>query len=572
MSQGGAHSPPAEPKPGSEPSGPVSGTRCPVCAQRFRDPRILPCLHTVCADCSRRLEPFRHRGSAPGSSEGSLSVLCPQCDAQGELPPTGVDDLPLDHLALDRVFLESLEEADGPGSEPRSGLSCDLCGESGVQHRCQVCSTNLCAFCSQAHRRQKRTSSHAVELLRELKAGGRLSRPSLCPQHPGLRLQLYCEPCDAVLCSDCAQTTHRGHLCCPTPDAAHPHAQHIRRLLEDLRPQLGGLEEALRLVENSQNALQERVEEVAAEVRAFAQNYTVAVEQHCSALLRHLDDVHLHRRNLLHLQGAQLRQALADMRGGVDFAERLLTAGSEVAVLSAKVVTVRRLEGLVSSGPGFDPLRVDAADSSSIRFLPQESAGQVGGFPLVGVIQAKMVDPSKCIVQGEGAQWGREGQQGQFTLLCRDTAGEPMGRGGAAVVVSIVHKDCRDCTVEATVVDNGDGSYTVSYTPTEPGVYSVWVCVRAQHVKGSPFVLVVHRKVQKHSGIFHCCSFCSSGGTKEARCACGGSMPGGYQGCGHGHPGHPGRPHWSCCGNKVEVSECVSGVGSSHSFIRTVDL
>lgn len=38
-------------------------------------------------------------------------------------------------------------------------------------------------------------------------------------------------------------------------------------------------------------------------------------------------------------------------------------------------------------------------------------------------------------------------------------------------------------TVEATVMDNSDGSYSVSYTPEEPGAYSVWVCVRAQHVK-----------------------------------------------------------------------------------------
>lgn len=38
-------------------------------------------------------------------------------------------------------------------------------------------------------------------------------------------------------------------------------------------------------------------------------------------------------------------------------------------------------------------------------------------------------------------------------------------------------------TVETTLVDNNNGSYTVSYTPEEPGAYSVWVCVKAQHVK-----------------------------------------------------------------------------------------
>lgn len=37
--------------------------------------------------------------------------------------------------------------------------------------------------------------------------------------------------------------------------------------------------------------------------------------------------------------------------------------------------------------------------------------------------------------------------------------------------------------VETTVTDNSDGSYSVSYTPQQPGAYSVWVCVKAQHVK-----------------------------------------------------------------------------------------
>lgn len=37
--------------------------------------------------------------------------------------------------------------------------------------------------------------------------------------------------------------------------------------------------------------------------------------------------------------------------------------------------------------------------------------------------------------------------------------------------------------VETTVIDNNDGSYAVSYTPREPGPYSMWVFVKAQHVK-----------------------------------------------------------------------------------------
>lgn len=44
----------------------------------------------------------------------------------------------------------------------------------------------------------------------------------------------------------------------------------------------------------------------------------------------------------------------------------------------------------------------------------------------------------------------------------------------------------------------------------------------------------------------------------NGNCGCGGTIPGGYQGCGHGHAGHPGNKHWSCCGNTQEIgSTCT---------------
>ncbi|XP_052420661.1 tripartite motif-containing protein 45 isoform X2 [Carassius gibelio] len=518
---------------------------CGVCSRMYRDPKILPCLHTFCADCIRQREPFSERrvnGERRSPDDythrrnSGSTILCPECDSEVDLPPSGVDGLTTDHLALDEVFAETLLVD--------CKVLCDLCSDSDAGKRCEVCCVNLCDFCSQAHRRQKRTSSHSIQSLQELKSQGRLTRPVLCSLHPGQELRLFCEPCDLTVCLECAATFHRDHHCSSAHEVISHHGDRIRDLVvRSLRPRLGRLEESLRRVDTSQEALQARADTLASEVRAFARSYASAVEAHCCSLLRSLEDLRLQRRNQLHLQKAQLQQALSDIRGGVDFAERLLTCGSDAEILSAKGVT--------------------------------ESAGEVKGFPVVGVIHAKTVDPSKCTIQGEGVERGREGQRGEFTLVCRDSSGEQMGRGGGPVLVSIVHKERKGCSVEAAVVDKGDGSYVVSYTPSEAGLYSLWVCVKAQHVQGSPFVLNVKKKFRRHHGIFHCCSFCSSGGAKEARCGCTGTMPGGFQGCGHGHKGHPGKPHWSCCGSVVEASECVLhnlGSVSPRGHLRTVEL
>ncbi|XP_056145943.1 tripartite motif-containing protein 45 [Lampris incognitus] len=549
---------------------------CDVCKRLYRDPKILPCLHTFCADCIGQLEPVAvpggvngRRSPSPPRDRPAATVLCPECDSEVDIPPSGADGLTTDHLALDEVFLQTLLTG--------NCVVCDLCSDGHGEKRCEVCCVNLCDFCSKAHRRQKRTASHTVQCLQELRAQGRLSRPVLCSLHPGQELRLSCESCDLPVCLECAATFHRDHQCCPARDVVHRHGDRIRELVTgNLRPRLQRLEESLQKVEISQETLQARVEAAAAEVRAFARGYATAVESHCTSLLNRLEELRVQRRNQLHLQRVQLQQALSDICGGMDFAERLLTCGSEAEILNAKGVTLRRLTSLVENSYDPNPETVATDDGSSICFMPGESAGKVEGYPVVGVIHLKLLDLSKCSIEGEGVQRGMEGQQSHFTLVCRDSAGERIARGGEHVLVSIVHKEKKNCKVMTTVVDNNDGSYAVTYTPVELGTYSVWVCVKAQHVKGSPFVLNVKRKFRRHHGTFHCCSFCSSGGAKEARCGCTGSMPGGFKGCGHGHKGHPGKPHWSCCGSTVEQSECLPqsmmAAVSPRSQLRTVEL
>lgn len=124
-------------------------------------------------------------------------------------------------------------------------------------------------------------------------------------------------------------------------------------------------------------------------------------------------------RNQLHLQRVQLQQALQDVRGGVEFAERLLTCGSEAEILSAKGVTLRRLSSLADGGCDPNPATVAADDDGGggICFRAREPAGEVEGYPVVGVITSETVDLSRCTVDGEGEASSQPGVESRgFSL------------------------------------------------------------------------------------------------------------------------------------------------------------
>ncbi|XP_004414706.1 PREDICTED: tripartite motif-containing protein 45 isoform X2 [Odobenus rosmarus divergens] len=550
---------------GKLPSGTALGnsgkTHCPWCMGLFKAPRLLPCLHTVCTTCLEQLEPFSvvaiRGGDADTSSEGpifqelkppslqlQISILCPECDAQVDLPMGGVKALTIDPLAMNDVMLETLQ---GEGQ----GLVCDLCSNREVEKRCQTCKANLCHFCCQAHRRQKKTTYHTMVDLKDLKGCSRIGKPVLCPAHPAEDLRLFCELCDRPVCQDCVVGEHWEHPCDFTSNIIHKHGDSVRELLRGTQPHVEALEEVLAQVKGMNSALQEQVGAVAADVRTFSEGYIKAIE-HRDKLLKQLADIRVQKENSLQLQKAQLEQLLADMRTGVEFTEHLLTSGSDLEILITKGLVVERLTKLNKVEYSIHP-----GVNDKICFSPQQKAGRCRGYEVYGAINLHRA---------------REKQTASFTLLCKDAAGESMGRGGDSVQVTVISKDKKDSPVRALVQANKDGTYHVSYTPKEPGVYTVLVCVKEQHVQGSPFTVTVRKRHRPHPGVFQGCTFCSSGGQKTAHC--GGTMPGGYLRCGHGHKGHPGRPRCSCCGKFAEKSECTwtGGQNAPRSLLRTVAL
>ncbi|KAJ8002627.1 hypothetical protein DPEC_G00160850 [Dallia pectoralis] len=130
-----------------------------------------------------------------------------------------------------------------------------------------------------------------------------------------------------------------------------------------------------------------------------------------------------------------------------------------------------------------------AIGAHSVKYIPPEEGpykvdvsydgNPVPGSPFAveGVMPA---DPSKVRAYGPGLKGGIVGQPAPFTI---DTEGA--GAGGLGLTVE------GPCEAKIECQDNGDGTCSVAYLPTEAGEYAINILFGERHIPGSPFKAAV---------------------------------------------------------------------------------
>ncbi|XP_066284800.1 E3 ubiquitin-protein ligase TRIM56-like [Branchiostoma lanceolatum] len=131
---------------------------CQVCLEDFKQPKMLPCLHTLCQQC---LERFL-------ATEPVGKLDCPTCQ----------QEVTLSEIELKSNFLIGKmgdilkQQSKGKTSVAReNGIPCTVCrvGNS-AQFYCLECAEYLCQTCNDIHRRFKATTAHNVVTIQDLRS------------------------------------------------------------------------------------------------------------------------------------------------------------------------------------------------------------------------------------------------------------------------------------------------------------------------------------------------------------------------------------------------------------------
>ncbi|GAB2227857.1 hypothetical protein Droror1_Dr00009684 [Drosera rotundifolia] len=101
------------------------------------------------------------------------------------------------------------------------------------------------------------------------------------------------------------------------------------------------------------------------------------------------------------------------------------------------------------------------------------------------------VDPLKCTAAGAGIGGGEAGARCTFIVTTKDSDGRKVGHGGEKVKVKVSSKGGggggAGAEIDGVVIDQGDGTYSVSYVVPKKGDYMVNVECNGEAIMGSPF-------------------------------------------------------------------------------------
>lgn len=148
---------------------------------------------------------------------------------------------------------------------------------------------------------------------------------------------------------------------------------------------------------------------------------------------------------------------------------------------------------------------VDSGNNFTVKFTPTEDGEFVAHVTFTVTsslkvsVAAMVPDPVQCVAYGPGLEGGEQYKDGVFTIEARNKLGQKIPFGGHPFTAKVKGPFGED--VPVTVVDNGDGTATATYTPVAPGDHVVEVKLHDTNIKDSPFnVPIDYSSETAHAG------------------------------------------------------------------------
>ncbi|XP_077977425.1 E3 ubiquitin-protein ligase TRIM56-like [Glandiceps talaboti] len=298
---------------------------CPICMERFKSPKVLPCFHSFCEHCLTEWVK---------ANKGDLT--CPTCKQSWPMTPEGVSGLTNNYFMND--LLELMQEV----SLETNTSKCAGC-DGEVKFWCTDCGEFLCEGCSTAHRRMRLSKDHRIMTIMDYNDQKsshhmKLHQPRFCDDHPTVQLEFFCDSCQVPACMKCAVVTHvvPDHKMMSMEKALEKYTPTMKGYSEKFAKNVADLKHTKDKAIGKERELQQNKATAVKEVKKVTKNLHDEVTKQESRLLNDIDDIYHPKHKQISAHIDHLEQKLGSAESTYSYLNHLLTYGGPVDIMAAK--------------------------------------------------------------------------------------------------------------------------------------------------------------------------------------------------------------------------------------------
>ena len=347
------------------------------------------------------------------------------------------------------------------------------------------------------HSEWKEFTKHTVVSLEEIQSDVKQLVPPkkvilYCPQHQGKDLDLYCETCEELICLHCTVKIHKDHQYDLVGDTFERHKEEMTTCVEPVENDLSITSKAKEQLGVRIQELDDQGAAVKAVVQKEIRQLQEVLEDRMVEIFNRIDQHVDRKKKNLTAQMDEVETIETQQMSCLSFVKESLRTGSQGEVMKVKKAVMNQVKEMRDN---FKPDMLPPCEPANVKFVA--SSELEAACKQFGEVYLQDVSPEKCYATGKGL----------------DVAIEPRER--ATAVLHVVNEKGKACNVPVEtvttelesesmrkktkcVVKKTEASqYEISYQPTSRGRHQLHIKVEGEHIKGSPFPVVVKLPVQK---------------------------------------------------------------------------
>ncbi|XP_070560153.1 tripartite motif-containing protein 2-like [Ptychodera flava] len=302
---------------------------CGICSERYKNAKILSCLHSFCEPCLGKL------------AETTGAIACPVCRRVHELTDNGVAAIQAN------VFLNDLIELFSKQENGDKSKKCDTCEQGEVTKHCIECTFDICDICARAHSKFPQFKSHRLVSLEEYNAAmsidpSSVQPPIYCCTHPEYQVEFYCDTCNMAICLKCTALDHplTKHQYRCVKDAAKEFTKNLYVVIDKVKVKETEANNSKlkvqQIFESLEKCFQREEESLRKHIRQTIDEITRLIQENGNKLLTELKGEYEKRKVNLTAQLKELDIAENDLTSTREYVEKLVHYGNASQLMSAK--------------------------------------------------------------------------------------------------------------------------------------------------------------------------------------------------------------------------------------------